>query len=752
MDTRKLIHILKLPLYFFGGLIFSLPYTGGTFSPFAAAFTASCEGIYSIISAAGSIIGVCFFHSGLTAFRYFSVIFTTVATLNIAAKVFRTGNDNLLRILCPSACCFAVNTLFLISQKISIDLISSIICETALCALSVPVFREAVTQLHNKSVLQKIQKKDKNFICFILSLTLAVSHIRYSGLWGESICCFAFFFLILAFSDEAEFYGSIVTGICCSFTFAMNGEADFACIMFSLCSSIFVFLNIENRIIKSLIAVACAFFGSTFGEYTEFLPIVPSAFAAGILYSILPEKIYRKNYKESENSSVANPIIDYKSNGIASAVGSLSDCVSAVRKALTPITIPAPEKELIRAKNRICSQCEICDSCINEIKNNDSPCYKKILEGLACGELDYTYFPEKFDATCFHSSKMISEMKKAYFVHCTNISASQKINRMQTLTGNQFKTFGGIIGQACEAVSGDNAVSSKHDTVCATCAENFGVEIKDARLCSDKAGREFYDISFIKNDNNFNVTALTEKLKESTGYELDFPTLIQNGNIYDLIFKQKEALSFSIAAAVKPASGKKVCGDYYRCFKDSFSRQTVLLSDGMGTGSRAAVDSAFTCETFCNLIKSGLDEKTAAAAVNCAMIIKSTDESFSTIDFLRLDPILKTAEIFKCGAAPSFVLKKKKAVVIETESTPIGILDNVNMSATSFEIEAGDKIIIASDGVSSDRFGWIGNELKSWKGTNAGALAKHILQCAADRKIGKRSDDMTVIAICVAEK
>lgn len=666
--------------------------------------------------------------------------------------MFRISNEKLLRILCPSVCCFAVNTVFLISQKISIDLIFSTICETALCAAAVPVFTETINQIHNKSILLKVQKKDKSFICFILSLALALSHLRYVGVIGDSLCCFAFFFLILAFSDSKEFFGSIVTGICCSFTFAMNGEADFACVMFSLCSSIFAFFETDSNILKSLIAVSCAFLGCAFGEYTDFLPMVPAAFAAGVLYCILPERFYKSDFGKEEKSSAASPIIDYKSNHIASAVGSLSECVNAVRKTLDPLVSPALEKELIRAKDKVCNQCEMYESCINTIKQNDNPCYKKIAGGLTGGELDFSYFPENFSATCYHDKRMLSEMKNAYFIYCTNVSADRKINRMQTLAGNQFRTFGGIIGQACEAVSDASAISSKHDSVCATCAKDFGVDIKDARICKDNAGREFFDISFMKPENNFSVTALTERLRESTGYQLDFPTLIQNENVYDLIFKQKEALSFNIAAAVKPASGKNVCGDYYRCFKDSFSRQTVLLSDGMGTGSRAAVDSAFTCETFCNLIKSGLDEKTAASAVNCAMIIKSTDESFSTIDFLRLDPVLKTAEIFKCGAAPSFVLKKKKASVIETESTPIGILDNVNMSATAFDVEAGDIIIVASDGVSSDRFGWIGNELKLWKGDNASALAKHILQCAADRKIGKRSDDMTVIAVCVAEK
>ncbi len=751
MKEKKNGNLIKIPLYFFGGLLFSLPYTGGSFAPFAVSFAASCDGIFSIPAAAGSIIGTFLFHSGLTSFRYFAISLTGATTLNIALRAFRLEKEKLIRILCPAICSFTVNFIFLLSQKMSTELLFSLICETALCAVSVPVFCEAIKQIRDRSVLLSSTGKDRSFLCFIFFVSLAAAHLRSVGIAGEVVCCFLFFFMILFFSQIKGFEGGVITGICCSFVFAVNGEADFACTVFSLCGCLCSFFSIDKRVVKACIAAACAVGAFVFGEYTDFLPVVPSGAAAGIVFCLLPERFIKSRDESSPERKTSSVYSEIQTNGIACAVGNLSDCVNAVRSTLAPIIKPELKTELIRAKEKVCGECEICESCINEIKNPENMCYENISAAFDSGEPDFSHFPANFGATCCHSEKMLDEMKRAHFIHCTSICADSKINRMQTLAGNQFRTFGGIIGQACEAAV-KPAVSSCFDSVCAASAAEFGIDIKDARLCTDRAGREYFDISFIKPKNNFSVTALTEKLKKDTGYQLDFPSLIQNGNVYDLIFRQSESLTFNISAAVRPAAGKSVCGDYYRCFKDSFSRRTVLLSDGMGTGSRAAVDSAFTCETFCNLIKSGLDEKTAAAAVNCAMMIKSTDESFSTIDFLRLDPVLKTAEIFKCGAAPSFILKKKKVSVIETESTPIGILDNVNMSVSRFDIAPGDIILIASDGVSGDRFNWICGELKDINSSSASYIAKHILQCALDRQIGRRTDDMTVIAVCAAEK
>ena len=93
-----------------------------------------------------------------------------------------------------------------------------------------------------------------------------------------------------------------------------------------------------------------------------------------------------------------------------------------------------------------------------------------------------------------------------------------------------------------------------------------------------------------------------------------------------------------------------------------------------------------------------------------------------------------------------------KPLLIEAESTPVGVLDSVDMTRTTLALAPGDIILSVADGVSGERFGWISAELKSWEGDSASQLAKHILQCAADRNIGKRSDDMTVIASIITKK
>lgn len=747
---NELKFVLEMLFSVFGGVLFSQPYLSMSLSPFASSFAASLPPVLSLCASAGASLGFFMFHSGTSAFRYFSITLTSAVSLIICLKAFGMKREDIVRPLCPGLCSFAVNTVFLISQKFSADLLLSTLCETALCAVAVPVFREGLKPLSDKPYLPR--KGDRKcIVCFFASLALTAGHMRAFGILGESACFFVFSAAILFSCVLYSFEGCAVCAACCSAVCAMNGEPDFMCAVLPVCGCVCPVF--KNRFSKAGFVCAAMFFGAVFGEYTDILPVLPAAAAASVLFCLTSQKIpdfYEK--KGSEKIKINKLLMPVRTAEMVQAVENISDCVNTVRKSLQPLIAPDLSAELNIAREKVCADCEIKDSCTNEIRSKNNPCYKKIADALENKEDFSSILPKNFCETCYCCNEMSAAFDRAYFAYCTKLGTMGKMNRIQSLAGNQFKNFGTIIGGMCDSLLDNSSNCSVQSGTAAACAEEFGIKIKDASVSKDSAGHETLSLSFEKPQENFNVSLLTKKLCSDTGYELSFPTLIQNDDIYTLIFKQKEKLGFKIAAAVKPAAGMNVCGDYYRCFKDKSGRQNVILSDGMGTGSRAAIDSAFTCETFCNLLKSGLDEKTAIAAVNCAMMMKSTDESLSTVDLLRIDPILCTAEIFKCGAAPSFILKNGKPQILEPESAPIGILDNVNMSSSALSVSPGDIILSVSDGVCADRCGWIASELKSFRTESASELSKHILQCALDRMIGKRADDMTVVAVMITDE
>lgn len=744
---------LKIPIgiavSFAGGFVFSFPFLSGNYSPFAVSFSAALNGFFSASAAIGSAVGFFVFHSGASSFRYFAVLVVSTSALRLSLDVFRLKRDKLLKLLCPAVSTLIINAIYLFSQKFSPGLAAVTAVESVLTATAVPVFEKGINQLIHKP-LRVNHGEEKDIICRTLLVALAAAHFMYFDKIGTAAVIFIDFLMILFFSYSGEFYSGVAAGVCCGFAFALNGGGDFLSVMMIMCGCVCDFFE-PGRFKGAALSFLCAAAGIALNSEDNLWYLLPAG-AASAIFCIIPEKyLYFKEEKLTQQVDVNSFALSKNAKQIASAVEGISECMSAVRTSLEPFTKLRLEDELRKTREKVCAECELKESCVNEIRQADDMFYKRIAEDVRCGRLGIKSFSDKFESTCCCSDKIIREFNKANFVYRTNVTAQNKMNRVQSLAGSQFKTFGGVIGSACATLERLSTAEKSPSAALMLSAKEFGLDVKRADICLDKAGRDYFEITFLKSKENFRVNDLLNKICADTGYRLDFPTLIQKGNEYTLVFRQSERLKFKIAAASAPSTAKGVCGDYYRCFKDDSGRQIVLLSDGMGTGGRAAVDSAFTCETVSALLKAGIDEKTAVAALNSAMIMKSTDESLSTVDLLRLDPVEETAEFFKCGAAPSFISKGRNQSVLEPESTPVGILDNVNMAAGKISIEPGDIILLVSDGVSGERYRWICSELSARQAESAGELARHILTCAKDRMLGKRPDDMTVIAVMVTE-
>lgn len=110
-------------------------------------------------------------------------------------------------------------------------------------------------------------------------------------------------------------------------------------------------------------------------------------------------------------------------------------------------------------------------------------------------------------------------------------------------------------------------------------------------------------------------------------------------------------------------SESKLCGDSF-CYVDGQNgRVNVILSDGMGSGGAAAVDSTMTAELLRRLIEAGVSLDAALKLVNSALLVKSGDESLSTIDIVGVDLYTGCVDFYKAGAAPTFCASRGAAAM-----------------------------------------------------------------------------------------
>ena len=173
----------------------------------------------------------------------------------------------------------------------------------------------------------------------------------------------------------------------------------------------------------------------------------------------------------------------------------------------------------------------------------------------------------------------------------------------------------------------------------------------------------------------------------------------------------------------------------------------ALLSDGMGSGVRAARTASLAVSVLSSLLSADVPRHVALALLN--NVICSSDEECSVaLDLLSLDLYEGRAGFLKSGAAASFVYRDGALFRIRSRTIPLGLLRIVDSEEASFEVRAGDVLILLSDGVlgESEDGGWL-KEILSGREESA-TLARMIVEKAAAR--GVSEDDKTALVLRVS--
>ena len=146
------------------------------------------------------------------------------------------------------------------------------------------------------------------------------------------------------------------------------------------------------------------------------------------------------------------------------------------------------------------------------------------------------------------------------------------------------------------------------------------------------------------------------------------------------------------------------------------------------------------------LLKAGFGFDCSLRIVNSAMLFKSTDESLATIDIASIDLYTGKVELYKAGAAPTLVRRSGRVGKAESSSLPAGIIRDIGFDKAMVSLNAGDIVLMLSDGAITEGLDWIYAELEAWRDGTAQELADHIAEAARRRRSDGHEDDITVMA------
>lgn len=224
-------------------------------------------------------------------------------------------------------------------------------------------------------------------------------------------------------------------------------------------------------------------------------------------------------------------------------------------------------------------------------------------------------------------------------------------------------------------------------------------------------------------------------------------------------FRLRPALRYrmSVGSAQVGKGGSTVSGDTASYLELPEGKCALLLSDGMGVGRQAALESSTTISLLEHMFRAGFGKDMAVKTVNSILLLRAPDESFATVDLAMVDLYTGQTEFVKIGAAPSFVVGKNTVSVVESASLPVGIIREIDFTAVVRRLSVGDLVVMVTDGVTDcyggplDRETWLGELLRDLPRTEPQRMADLVLQQARQTAGGSVPDDMTVLVAKLEE-
>ncbi len=212
------------------------------------------------------------------------------------------------------------------------------------------------------------------------------------------------------------------------------------------------------------------------------------------------------------------------------------------------------------------------------------------------------------------------------------------------------------------------------------------------------------------------------------------------------------ALPYRIGQALRARNGAALSGDAAASFEAPGGKLCLILSDGMGSGEAAHREAAMAVRLLERFLKAGIEPRFALKTLSGALALKGeATQSFTTVDLLVLSLADGEAQLYKLGAAPSYIKRGRKVRRVTCSCLPAGLAaEEQGAEATQLRMEKGNFLVMLTDGVadaSDDK--WLTELLGSWDGGEAQKLACAIMDESEKRR--GCGDDAAVLVLEMAE-
>ena len=402
----------------------------------------------------------------------------------------------------------------------------------------------------------------------------------------------------------------------------------------------------------------------------------------------------------------------------------------------------------------VCGDCGRCNLYHDSEKDGSYYLHYLLRTFEQKGQIEYEDMPRFFMETCRRREDYLAQLNRNLGRATMNLEWKNRFLESRDTVMVQFRELAVILEEfAHQMEQASDITEQKGETVKRMFRQHHMLVENLLLLEYENRQREAY--LTVRTTNGKCVTA--REAAEILGQAMGNRGWYAPKDTRALVTRQTATIHFSEAGRYRmmygiariPREGENLSGDNFTYSEEVPGQVIMSVSDGMGSGEQASLESRRVVELAQQLLETGFSARATLKMVNTVLMLVGAEQHPATLDLCCVDLHTGVLEAMKLGAVATFVLSGNGVEVLEAGEVPAGVIGTVEPVLLSRKLWDGDRVVMVTDGVleacpGEDKEGSMREYIEGMEVHSVQEMAEELLQFAC-REEGPRDDMMGLV-------
>lgn len=372
-----------------------------------------------------------------------------------------------------------------------------------------------------------------------------------------------------------------------------------------------------------------------------------------------------------------------------------------------------------------------------------------------CPDITAAQLPPEWSRICGKTGEVLEVMKGQYDLYQHDMRWKRQIYDSRQFVAEQLSGVSQVMEDLAKEIKREGQAMYRQESQIREALEKLGLSIHGIDILSLDPGRVEIEVvhAYTRGFDECRkmiAPLLSDILDENIAVMSETAVHPREG-LSMVTFGSAKAYEVNTGVAVASKGGDMLSGDSFSTVELGNGTFAVSISDGMGNGERARMESSAALSMLEKLLQSGMDEKLAVKSVNSILLLRSPDEFYATVDMALIDQYSAQTTFMKIASAPSFIRRGSEVIPVTASNLPIGIIKDIDVDLVSMQLRPGDILIMMTDGIydapgyAVNKEIWMKRLIQELEGDDPQDMADSLLDKVIRYQGNEIHDDMTIV-------